>query len=81
MPEPVATQLDPPSSAARRCWNARTVGLVKREYTLPERLPAKASAASRAELKQKLEVAKIGSLCSNSCVRSCPTRTARVSGA
>ena len=31
MPEAVAPQLSPPSMAAKRCSNPRTVGLVKRE--------------------------------------------------
>ncbi len=31
MPEAVATHASPPSSAARRSWNAVTVGLLKRE--------------------------------------------------
>ncbi len=31
MPEEVATHASPPSSAARRSWNVRTVGFVKRE--------------------------------------------------
>ncbi len=56
MPEAVAMQASPPSSAARRSWNIDTVGLVKREYVKPSSECAKRSAASAALLNTKLEV-------------------------
>jgi len=48
MPDAVATQLSPPSNAAKRCSKVRTVGLVKREYIFPWLSPLKRAAASAA---------------------------------
>ena len=46
---------------------------------LPGSWPEKRAAACEALAKTKLEVAKMGSLCSISEERTCPARTARVS--
>src|SRR5690606_34208703 len=78
MPLAVATQASAPSSAARRCSKALTVGLEKREYTLPASSPEKRRAAWAAFSKTKLEVRYSASPCSPNWLRSCPARTAKV---
>ena len=79
MPEAVATQHSAPSSAARRSWNARPSGLVKREYTMPGSSPEKRAAAWAAFLNTKLEVRYSASECSLNWLRWMPARTASVS--
>src|SRR5882762_10198681 len=78
MPEAVATQLCAPSRAANRSWNMDTVGLVKREYTMPLWPPVKRAAACAALSKTKLEVRNSASACSLNSVRRCPARTPSV---
>src|ERR1700742_5079047 len=79
MPDAVAMQASPPSSAARRFWNIVTVGLVKREYVYASSEFLKRSAASAALEKQKLDVRKSASACSLNSLRKVPARTASVS--
>ncbi len=78
IPEAVATQASAPSSAARRSCNIDTVGLVKREYTIPASPPLKRPAAWAALSNTKLEVRNSASACSLNSVRTWPARTPRV---
>ncbi len=56
MPLAVATAARPPSSAATRSSNAATVGLLRREYTLPKVCRLNKLAACSASSNTKLEV-------------------------